>query len=77
MKYALYIQYLCEEYQSKIEKWEWLDESSLNSYESEVNTFLAKIDKELGWDDEVETIYSHDNSDDEDKDSWREYLTTR
>lgn len=77
MKYALYIQYLCEEYQSKIENGEWLDESSLNSFESEVNTFLAKIDKELGWDDEVETIYSHDNSDDEDKGSWREYLTTR
>lgn len=81
IKYASYIQYLCDDYQSKVELWDGLDQDSWDSFESEVNKFFMKIDRELGWTSEVETIYAHQvNSDTisyEEKDSMREYLTTR
>lgn len=81
IKYALYIQYLCNDYQSQIDSGNGLDEESWNSFESDVNKFLTKIDRELGWTNEVETIYAHqvnsDNINDEEKEAMREYLTTR
>ena len=58
IKYSTYIIRLCEEYEENIENEEWINEETFSEFETKVNGFLSKIEKNLGL-EEVETIYSN------------------
>jgi hypothetical protein len=66
---------LCDEYQSQIDNWEWTDEETFSSFETKVLWFITKIEKNLNWWDEVSTIYTKvDFDENEDKKELTAYL---
>ena len=74
-KYAAYVVRLCDDYQSQINNWEWIDEETFSSFETKVLWFITKIEKNLNWWDEVSTIYTKvDFDENEDKKELRAYL---
>jgi len=75
VKYALYILRLCEEYEMQIDAGEWLDKESFSEFEEKVNNLISKIENNLGWPDEVETVYTQATlNNDEEKEEIRAYL---
>ena len=58
IKYATYIIRLCDDYQSQVDSWQWIDEESLSSFETKVNEFISKIKNHLWLPEDVETVYS-------------------
>ena len=75
VKYALYILRLCEEYEMQIAAGEWLDKESFSEFEEKVNNLISKIENNLGWPDEVETVYTQATlNNDEEKEEIRAYL---
>ena len=75
VKYALYILRLCEEYEMQLGEGEWLDKESFSEFEEKVNNLISKIENNLGWPDEVETVYTQATlNNDEEKEEIRAYL---
>lgn len=75
VKYALYILRLCEEYEMQLDEGEWLDKESFSEFEEKVNNLISKIENNLGWPDEVETVYTQATlNNDEEKEEIRAYL---
>ena len=76
IKYAAYVVRLCDEYQSQIDNWEGVDLETFSSFENKVIWFISKIEKNLNWWDEVSTIYTKvDFDEDDDKKDLRTFLT--
>jgi len=74
-KYAAYVVRLCDDYQLQIDNWEWIDEETFSSFETKVLWFISKIDKNLSWWDEVATVYTKvDFDENDDKKELRSYL---
>ena len=75
IKYAAYIVRLCDEYQTQIDNWEWIDIETFSSFETKILWFVSKIEKNLNWWDEVTTIYTKvDFDEDDEKKEFRTYL---
>lgn len=75
IKYAAYIVRLCDEYQAQIDNGEWIDTETFSSFETKILWFVSKIEKNLNWWDEVTTIYTKvDFDEDDEKKELRTYL---
>ena len=76
IKYAAYIVRLCDEYQAQIDNGEWIDTETFSSFETKILWFVSKIEKNLNWWDEVTTIYTKvDFDEDDEKKELRTYLS--
>lgn len=54
MKYATQLIVLCENYQSEIENWEWLDPESFDEFKAQAESLLSKISNYMEWSEEVD-----------------------
>ena len=54
MKYATQLIVLCENYQSEIENWEWLDPESFDEFKTQAESLLSKISNYMEWSEEVD-----------------------
>ena len=79
MKYSRQIIYLCDNYEQRVENWEWLDEESMLDFTTQVNEKLSKIEKEMnGWEESVITVESSwSDSYFEWKNELKEYIENR
>ena len=75
IKYATYVIRLCEDYQSQINSWEWVDSDTFYAFETKVWWFISKIEEQLSLPEEVETVYTLARFDNDDtKAELRAYL---
>lgn len=56
MKYATQMKYLCDNYQARIDAWEWIDAESYSIFKTEQNSIVSKINAYMGWWDELIVI---------------------
>lgn len=54
IRYAAQAINLCESYQAQIEKGEWIDEESFESFKSKIRPIISKITEYLGWENDVQ-----------------------
>lgn len=73
IKYAAQAIHLCEVYQEQVENGEWLDEETLSSFKTKMNSLLNNMDKYLNWDDDSPTRVKS-NYDDEYDFDWKDEL---
>lgn len=73
IKYAAQAIHLCEVYQEQVDNGEWLDEETLSSFKTKMNSLLNNMDKYLNWDDDSPT-YVKSNYDEEYNFTWKDEL---
>lgn len=78
MKYATQMKYLCENYQEKLDSWEWIDYESYSTFRESVTKIISKINTYMGWWDDLVVIQNlEDTSYFEGKEELLNYIQNR
>jgi len=79
IKYSSQITHLCENYESQIMNWEWLDPETLENFKSRINLLISKINEYNGGSDTEDYTVQEEqgNSDFEWKEAIKDYIYSK